>query len=253
MSFLRVQSLSVHSQTTTLVDKISLTLERGELFGLIGPNGAGKSTLLRAIAQLLAHTGAVYLEEDSLSHLAPNARAKRLAYLAQADAVTWPLQVKDFVALGRLPYGYRDELGQEAIAQALAQMHLQPLAQRRMDCLSGGERARARLARALAVQAPLLLADEPVASLDPYHQLSVMELLRTQCTAERAVIVVLHDLTLASRFCDCILLMHQGQAIACDAPRRVLTAANLQRVYRVQAMQGEYESQPYVLPWRCTP
>lgn len=253
MSFLRVQSLSVHNQATTLVNEISLTLERGELFGLIGPNGAGKSTLLRAIAQLLAHTGEVYLEGQSLCRLTPNTRAKRLAYLAQSDSVTWPLKVKDFVALGRLPYGYRDELGQAAIDQALAQMHLQTLAQRRIDNLSGGERARARLARALAVQAPLLLADEPVASLDPYHQLRVMELLRAQCTTERAVVVVLHDLTLASRFCDRILLMHQGCAVACDTPRQVLTAANLQQVYQVQAMQGEYESQPYVLPWRCVP
>lgn len=258
---LEIRALSVVQGGATLVDDVSLSVAGGELFGLIGPNGAGKSSLLRAVAQLLPHRGEARVDGQSLAALTPARRATRLAYLAQGDHAAWPLTVRDFVALGRLPHRPRwprlsrhhDEAGAAAVAAAIAHMGLGPLQQRRLDQLSGGERARARLARALAVDAPLLLADEPVASLDPYHQLSVMELLRAECDLGRSIVLVLHDLTLASRFCDRVLLMQHGGAVACGEPRKVLTPANLQRVYQVQAMHGEHEQQPYVLPWRCRP
>jgi len=258
---LEIRSLSVVRGGATLVDDVSLSVAGGELFGLIGPNGAGKSSLLRAVAQLLPHGGEAEVDGQPLAALTAARRATRLAYLAQGDHAAWPLTVRDFVALGRLPHRPRwprlsrhaDEAGEAAVAAAIAHMGLGPLQQRRLDQLSGGERARARLARALAVDAPLLLADEPVASLDPYHQLSVMELLRAECDLDRSIVLVLHDLTLASRFCDRVLLMQHGRAVACGEPRKVLTPANLQRVYQVQAMHGEHEQQPYVLPWRCRP
>lgn len=253
MTLLQADALTVRHGDVLLVDAVSLELGRGELFGLIGPNGAGKSSLLRALAQLLPHQGRTRIDGTALDSLSPAARARRIAYLAQGDHTAWPLTVRDFVALGRLPHGREDAGGRAAVEAALAHMHLEAFAARRIDGLSGGERARTRLARALAVEAPLLLADEPVAALDPYHQLSVMELLRRQCALGRSIVVVLHDLTLASRFCDRVLLMHQGRAVACGAPRQVLTPAHLQQVYQVQAMHGEHDSEPYVLPWRCQP
>lgn len=259
MRTLSVESLQVAWRGQTCVQDLSFQVQSGELLALIGPNGAGKSTVLRALAQLLPHQGRVLLDGEDLALLAPHQRARRLAYLAQGDQVAWPLQVRDFVALGRLPHQGRWRLAsasktdQNAVDAALSAMHLTDMAERHLHALSGGERARARLARAMAVQAPLLLADEPVAALDPYHQLSVMELLRAQCNAGHAVVVVLHDLTLASRFCDRVLLLQGGRAVACGAPRHVLTPAHLQRVYQVQAMHGEHESQGYVLPWRCRP
>ncbi|MRT18923.1 ABC transporter ATP-binding protein [Comamonas sp. CAH-2] len=259
MRTLSVESLQVAWRGQTCVQDLSFQVQSGELLALIGPNGAGKSTVLRALAQLLPHQGRVLLDGEDLARLAPHQRARRLAYLAQGDQVAWPLQVRDFVALGRLPHQVRWRLAstsktdKNAVDAALSAMHLTDMAERHLHALSGGERARARLARAMAVQAPLLLADEPVAALDPYHQLSVMELLRAQCNAGHAVVVVLHDLTLASRFCDRVLLLQGGRAVACGAPRHVLTPAHLQRVYQVQAMHGEHESQGYVLPWRCRP
>lgn len=259
MRTLSVESLQVAWRGQTCVQDLSFQVQSGELLALIGPNGAGKSTVLRALTQLLPHQGRVLLDGEDLARLAPHQRARRLAYLAQGDQVAWPLQVRDFVALGRLPHQGRWRLAsasktdQNAVDAALSAMHLTDMAERHLHALSGGERARARLARAMAVQAPLLLADEPVAALDPYHQLSVMELLRAQCNAGHAVVVVLHDLTLASRFCDRVLLLQGGRAVACGAPRHVLTPAHLQRVYQVQAMHGEHESQGYVLPWRCRP
>ncbi|ATE59277.1 ABC transporter ATP-binding protein [Thauera sinica] len=253
MTLLDAVSLTVRRGGAVLVADVSVRVARGELFCLIGPNGAGKSSLLRAIAQLAPHEGRTLLDGVALDALPPAVRATRLAYLAQGDNAAWPLTVRDFVALGRLPHGRKDAANRAAVDAALAHMHLDALASRRLDQLSGGERARARLARALAVEAPLLLADEPVAALDPYHQLSVMELLRRQCALGRSIVVVLHDLTLASRFCDRVLLMHRGRAVACGTPRSVLTPANLQRVYRVQAMHGEHEAETYVVPWRCRP
>ncbi|MBB2775644.1 UNVERIFIED_ORG: iron complex transport system ATP-binding protein [Comamonas terrigena] len=259
MRTLSVESLQVAWRGQTCVQDLSFQVQSGELLALIGPNGAGKSTVLRALAQLLPHQGRVLLDGEDLARLAPHQRARCLAYLAQGDQVAWPLQVRDFVALGRLPHQGRWRLAsasktdQNAVDAALSAMHLTDMAERHLHALSGGERARARLARAMAVQAPLLLADEPVVALDPYHQLSVMELLRAQCNAGHAVVVVLHDLTLASRFCDRVLLLQGGRAVVCGAPRHVLTPAHLQRVYQVQAMHGEHESQGYVLPWRCRP
>lgn len=256
MTRLTMNGVHVRHGKATLVDDLSASVGEGELFGLIGPNGAGKSSLLRAIAQLLPYSGTISLDGVALETLSPRQRATRLAYLAQGDHAVWPLTVRDFVALGRFPHRTRwqSTSGDDgAVADAITHMRLDALEHRRLDQLSGGERARARLARALAVDAPVLLADEPVASLDPFHQLSVMELLRTQCERGRTVIVVLHDLTLASRFCDRVLLLDHGHAVACGTTRKVLTAANLQRVYQVQAMLGEHEEQRYVLPWRCRP
>lgn len=256
MTVVKVQHLAAQRNGQPVLDGICLQIARGELFGLIGPNGAGKSSLLQALAQLLPSTGTLELNGTDLRSLSPRQRAKQLAYLSQGDQVAWPLAVEDFVGLGRIPHQqgvlspWRDS-DTKAVSAALQLTRLEHLRTRPLNQLSGGERARARLARALAVQAPLLLADEPVASLDPFHQLSVLTLLRRQCELGNTVVVVLHDLTLASRFCDRLLLLHEGRAIACGTPRTVLTPKRLQRVYRVQAMVGEHQQQPFVVPWAC--
>ncbi len=259
MSAIELRQVGVELGGRRVVDDVSVTLARGELLGLIGPNGAGKSSLLKAVAQLLPGDGAVRIDGVELQSLSPRQRARRLAYLGQGDRTGWPLTLRDFVALGRMPHrsgwlpARLSASDERAVDTAIARVHLQALQTRRLDQLSGGERARARLARALAVEAPLLLADEPVASLDPFHQLNVMELLRTQCALGTTVIVVLHDLTLASRFCDRVLLLDRGRAVACGDTRSVLTPKHLQQVYQVQAMVGEHQQQPFVVPWRCQP
>lgn len=261
MSLLSVKDLGVRLAGRAIVDDLSFDVEAGELIALIGPNGAGKSTLLKAIAQILPYTGQVVLDGQPMDALKPRERATRLAYLGQGDAVQWPLAVYDLVSLGRYPYaggwwagGHAlDATDHEAIRAALEVTDTWSLRTRRFDRLSGGERSRVRLARALAVEAPLLLADEPVASLDPLHQLRVMELLRGQCREGAAAIVVLHDLTLASRFCDRFLLLHEGKTIAVGDVREVMTAANLHAVYGISALVGEHADQPYILPWSCDP
>ncbi|WP_462320302.1 ABC transporter ATP-binding protein [Halochromatium sp.] len=264
MSLLQIEALSVSLGGQLLLDGIDLEIERGELFGLIGPNGAGKSTLIKAMMQLLPYSGRVCLEGQPLARLSARARAQRLAYLSQDDRLQWPISVQDLVALGRHPYRgswwridarSAADADQRAIEQALHATDIWSLRERRADELSGGERARARLARVLAVEAEVLLADEPIAALDPMHQLRVMELLRARCQAGQTVVVVLHDLTLASRFCDRLLLLDQGAAVASGEVETVLSTEHLANVYGVQAIIGEHQDgdqvHRYIVPWVC--
>ncbi|MDR2450619.1 MAG: ABC transporter ATP-binding protein [Candidatus Accumulibacter sp.] len=259
MSRIEAENLVLVRGGQRVLDGVSLHVDGGELLGLVGPNGAGKTSLLKCLACLLPCAGDVRLDGVSLAALSPRERATRLAYLGQDGRLGWALTLVDFVALGRLPHRPRwgawrlcgeDEA---AIDAAIAVMRIDPLRFRRVDHLSGGECARARLARALAVGATVLLADEPVAALDPYHQLNVMELLARQCAAGATVITALHDLTLASRFCHRVLLLDRGRAVAHGEPRHVLTPRNLQRVYHISAMTGEHHNERYVMPWRCQP
>jgi iron complex transport system ATP-binding protein len=253
MSSLTLRDITVTIDGRAVVERISLNVAAGEMLALIGPNGAGKTSLLKAAAQLLPHTGAALLDGIDLRALDRRQRACRLAYLSQSDQPSWPIAVADLVALGRFPHRRHwhgpSAQDRRAVQRALAQTDLLALAQRPFNQLSGGERARAQLARALAVEAEVLLADEPVPSLDPYHQLRVMHLLREHCRAGHAVIAVLHDLTLASRFCDRLALLDRGRLVAQGDVATVLTPANLQAVYGVSAMRGEYQQQAYVLPW----
>ncbi len=262
MNLLTLTGVTVRLGMRTVLAELSATVAAGEMLGLIGPNGAGKSTLVKAIAQLLPYQGGIHLAGQSLRKMAPRQRATQLAYLAQADEVHWPLTVAELVALGRYPYqgqgvwsgrASTSQAGDRAaIEAALHDTDLWALRGCRIDRLSGGERARARLARALAVQAKVLLADEPVAAFDPEHRLRVMALLADGCRGkERATVIVLHDLTLAARFCDRLLLLDGGRLIASGTPEEVLTRGHLQTVYGIEALFGEHQGQRYVLPWAC--
>jgi len=247
----RLEAVSVALGGRRAVDRVSADLAGG-VIGLIGPNGAGKSTLVRAIAGLVRADGTVSIDGAPVATMPLAARARRVAYLAQGQAVHWPLTVERLVALGRLPHlapfarpGTADA---QAIERALGRTELVSLRERSFDQLSGGERARVLLARALAVEAPLLLVDEPLAALDPAHQIEVMALLRAEADRGATVIVVLHDLTLAARWCDRLLLIDKGSLAADGAPAEVLTAERIGAVYNVSAYIGEAAGQPLIVP-----
>ena len=216
---------------------ISLDVAAGEVIGIIGPNGAGKSSLLKLLAGLqLCDSGERELAGKPLATMLPLERARLLGYLEQRPVLHWPFTVQQVVALGRLPHGDADRAsGVASIAAALAQCDVLDYASRRFQQLSEGEKMRVNLARLLAGQPQVLLADEPTASLDPARQHEVMALLRLQAQAGRAVVVTLHDLTTAARYCDRLLLLQQGRVLASGAVAEVLTPALLRQAFQINA------------------
>lgn len=248
-----IERLAVDLGGRRILDGIDLALAPGALIGLIGPNGAGKSTLARALLGLLpAADGRVTIDGTALSGLSPKRVSQRIAYLPQGQDIHWPISVERLVGLGRLPHlGPLSRLGPDdraAIAAALDETGTAHLAARVATELSGGERARVMLARALATGAPALIADEPLASLDPGHQIDVMDLLARRARAGALVIVVLHDLAIAARFCDRLVLLDHGRVLADGAPGDALTDEALGRVYGISAWRGEADGVPLLVP-----
>ncbi|MEM9387046.1 MAG: ABC transporter ATP-binding protein [Pseudomonadota bacterium] len=243
-SSLSIDNLSVTLDGRSLLRDISLRLGSGELVVLIGPNGAGKTTLLRcAIGLTTPNAGSVLIDGQEPRHLSATARARLLSYLPQTRVMTWPLLVEDTVALGRFAYGAAPgRLNQQdaaAIARALHACDLTRFAQRATNTLSGGELARVHCARVFAAETPWLIADEPVAALDPLHQFQVMALLRKYVERGGGALVVLHDIALAARFADRLLWLHDGQLIADGSPRETLTAQRLRTVFGMEASVEE--------------
>ncbi|MDB5713881.1 MAG: hypothetical protein JWO15_1278 [Sphingomonadales bacterium] len=241
-----------------VVQGINATLEPGTLIGIIGPNGAGKSTLLRAMLGLVpASGGAALVDGEPVASMARGAVARKIAYLPQGQTLHWPLTVERLVALGRLPHlapmSSLSAIDLTAIEHAMARANVTPLRHRNATHLSGGERARVLLARALAVEAPALVVDEPLVSLDPGHQIDVMELLRQEARSGSLVVAVLHDLTMAARYCDRLLLMNGGRLVADGAPMDVLTTGNLASVYGIRAFIEGNTVAPMVVPLERQP
>jgi iron complex transport system ATP-binding protein len=234
MTHLTLTALSVMRGTRTVVSDASLTIGAGEVVGLIGPNGAGKTTLMRAALGLLPHTG-----QSSLAQMAPGARAKHAAWLPQAREIAWPMAVETLVTLGRVPHlsaGQRPTADDRAaVARALERMGLESFKSRPATELSGGEQARVLIARALAQQTALILADEPVAGLDPGHQIGTMQAFRALSETGTSTLVSLHDLGLAARHCTRLILMDDGKITADGAPDTVLTPANLAKTFGITA------------------
>jgi iron complex transport system ATP-binding protein len=236
------------------VNGASLSVASGEMVGLIGPNGAGKSTLLKAILGLQPrNAGTVLLDGQDFFALSSRERARKVAFLPQERRVEWRLPARDVVMLGRYPhhsgFGGPSPEDKAAVERALADVDGAALMDRPVSVLSGGERTRVLLARALAVEAPVVLVDEPVNALDPYHALHVMEILRERAVRGAAVVAVVHDLALAARYMDRLVLLHEGAVMAEGAPAHVLRADQLAHAYRVQALHGTENDHPWVLPW----
>jgi len=227
----------------------------GELVALCGPNGAGKSTLLRLLLGLhVPSSGVVRLGGVPVETLSRRQIARRAALLPQDAPADLPLTVREAVALGRLPHLERFQVESDAdlsaVARALALTDTTELADRPVTELSGGERQRVHLARALAQEAPLLLLDEPIAGLDLSHQLQALDLLRATVDTGRAAVVALHDLSLAARRCDRMLLLAEGALRADAAPAAVLTPEILARHFAVRAeVRTDGAGRPYVLPY----
>lgn len=244
MTLLTLKDLTVHRGPCPVVAGVSLTVSEGEFVGLIGPNGAGKTSLLRGALGLLPFEGF-----SSLAALAPHQRAKAAAFLPQGREIAWPVTVEALVALGRSPHSAASaEVDRAAVTRALDRMRLEPYRARKATALSGGEQARVLIARALAQETPLLLADEPVAGLDPEAQLKTMEVFAALAAEGRAVVAAIHDLGLAVRSCTRLVMLKAGRIVADGAPREVLSDSNLAEVFGVRGYHTETPDGPVFQP-----
>jgi iron complex transport system ATP-binding protein len=254
MTFLTAQKVNVALAGRRVLHDISFSLSSGHLVALVGPNGAGKTTLLRALAGLIPSDGAIHVGGDALSSLPLRERAKRFGYLPQGHMVHWPLPARDIVALGRYPHGATDPArlpprDAEAVLRAMQAADIMEFADRRVTELSGGERSRVALARVFAVEAPVILADEPTASLDPRHQIDVMKGLRAAADKDVLVVVVTHDLGLAARFADHLLVLAGGRLVSQGAPAAALSEQVMADVFRISAFRAEYQREAVIVPW----
>jgi iron complex transport system ATP-binding protein len=253
-AFLTARGLNVTLAGRLVLKDVSLALSSGHLVALVGPNGAGKTTLLRALAGLVPSDGAIEVGGAALSSLSLRERARRFAYLPQGHVVHWPLAARDIVALGRYPHGATDPArlapkDTEAVLRAMQATDVVEFSERRVTELSGGERSRVALARVLAVEAPVILADEPTASLDPRHQFDVMKSLRASADNGVLVIVVTHDLGLAARFADTVLVLSDGRLVSRGAPAEALSEKIMGEVFRISAYRAEYQREAVIVPW----
>ena len=250
---LRVANLQVRRGQQAVIDDINLQLQPGEVLGVLGPNGAGKSTLLGALCGELAPSqGDVLLDGRLLADWHGPERARRLAVLPQVSTLGFAFRVEEVVGMGRLPHDSGLARDSEIIAAALHAADAEHLRGRSYLALSGGERQRVHLARVLAQLWPgepgtTLLLDEPTSALDPLHQHTTLQAVRAFADRGAAVLVILHDLNLAARYCDRILLLQQGRAHALGTPRQVLQPGALKAVFGLEVLVQEHPERGHPL------
>jgi iron complex transport system ATP-binding protein len=255
---LSASNVSVRLGERTALDNITLSIPADGLVALVGPNGAGKSTLLRVLAGLLTpDRGTITFHGTPLAEFDPRRRAREIAYLPQDRTVHWGLSARQTVALGRIPHlapgAPLSRADDAVIDKAMATMDVATFAARPVTELSGGERARVLIARALAQAPRVLLADEPTAGLDPAHQLALFETLRNVARPDASVVIALHDLSLAARYCAYAVLVDRGKVIAQGAIDDVLSTDRLAAIYGIRARWITVDGVPVIVPLSASP
>ncbi len=239
---LRVEALQIRRGLKTVLTDVTLELLPGEVLGVLGPNGAGKSTLLGALCgELQPDRGKVWLDQQELKDWSASQRARRLAVLPQSSTLDFAFRVEEVVGMGRLPHQSGQVRDDEIVRAALQAADVAHLSGRNYLALSGGERQRVHLARVLAQLWPgeagqTLLLDEPTSMLDPLHQHTILQAIRRFADRGAAVLVILHDLNLAARYCDRILLLESGRPHALDTPLHVMRPEPLKAVFGLDVL-----------------
>ena len=250
---LRTQNLQILRGRKIVLTDITLELNPREVLGVLGPNGAGKSTLLGALCgELPANQGSVWLDERELRDWTGTQRAQRLAVLPQVSTLDFAFRVEEVVGMGRLPHQSGRVRDDEIVAAALQAADAGHLSGRSYLALSGGERQRVHLARVLAQLWPgeagqTLLLDEPTSMLDPLHQHTTLQAVREFADRGAAVLVILHDLNLAARYCDRLLLLEGGRPVALDTPEQVLRPEPLKAVFGLEVLVQQHPERGHPL------
>ena len=233
---IELESVGLALDGRAILKNVSLEVFPGEVLALVGPNGAGKSSLLSVMSgDMLATTGRALLQGRDVSKYRVDDAARARAVLMQSNEVSFPFTVWEIVEMGRAPWARTTSLAEDnkAIADALEQADVKHLVERRFNQLSGGERARVSLARVLAQRTDIVLLDEPTAALDLKHQESVMKTVREIAQQGRAVVVVVHDLSVAAGYADRVAMVVEGKIEAVGSPHDVITAQRVSDVYGV--------------------
>lgn len=229
-----VNDVSVSLGGAPILDGVSFAVPAQSFVALVGPNGAGKTTLLRTINGVLTpDSGSVVIDGNDIRSLSPRATARLVATVPQDTSISFEFSVRDVVAMGRTPHRSRFQRADDSdtVEQALQRVRIAHLADRPVDSVSGGERQRVLLARALAQDAPAMVFDEPTASLDINHQVRTLELVRDLVTEGATALAAIHDLDLAARFCDSIVVLSDGRVLANGAPESVLTESVIKQAF----------------------
>jgi len=247
---LRIKGLSFSYDSAEALRDVSMSVEEGEVVAVLGPNGSGKSTLLKAAARILRPAeGCVYIDGRDVLHMEDRALARTVGYVPQWEERSMPQTVFNAVLMGRLPHfswnpGEEDT---ERTAAVLERMGLSDCAARYTDELSGGERQKVLIARALAQEARVLLLDEPTANLDLRHQLEVMEIIRSEAEKGLAALVAIHDVNLALRYCHRFILMKSGSILAAG-PADIITEDTIRTVYGIRCTIHKTPTHKFVIP-----
>ncbi|MEM6461974.1 MAG: ABC transporter ATP-binding protein [Pseudomonadota bacterium] len=252
MTALTCRNVGVRIGNNQILEDVSFDIEHGALIGVIGPNGAGKSTLMRAMAGIIAYDGKVIWDGARVEDMTANERAQTFAYMPQERTVHWSLRCLDVVLLGRLPFSPRmfgvSVNDVEHARAAMARMNVLAFENRSFDTLSGGEKARVLIARMLAQDPRVFIADEPINGLDPAHQISLMEDFQALARSGRLVFVSLHDLTLAGRWCDRLLLLDKGRLRSNGTRALLLESRVIGEVYRIETVPITLDGTLTVVP-----
>lgn len=250
---LKVNDLLIQRGGCPVLQGIDLELRPGELLGVLGPNGAGKSSLLAALSgELPAAGGQVLLDERPLHDWPASERARRLAVLPQSSTLEFAFRVREVVELGRLPHATGVEADRQIVSEALAAADIRHLAERHYTRLSGGERQRVHLARVLAQLWPgapgqILLLDEPTSQLDPQHQQATLQAVSALAARGVAVLVILHDLNLAARWCQRLLLLAAGRCAGLGATSDILQPLLLREVFGIEMLVSRHPERDHPL------